>query len=321
LLAGISFPKGDRVLVGLDRPDDGGVYLLREGLALVQSVDVISPIADDPFDFGRIAASNALSDVYAMGGSPLTALAVVAFPVKAESGLTFRRMLQGGLTVLAAADAALIGGHSIDDPELKLGFSVTGTVDPGAIMTKGGALPGDVLVLTKQLGTGLITTALKKGQASASDMAAAIRSMTGLNRAASEAGQAAGVGCCTDVTGFGLLGHLMEVVKESDVIAEVNFSDVPMLPGAEGYARRGLKPGGTRRNGEFCACGVEGLDRLEGWAADVLFDPQTSGGLLFSVSEQRLETLVERLKADGEHASVIGRIVDAREGGRILVRD
>ena len=300
-------PRDDRVLVGMDRPDDAGVYLVRDDLALVLTVDVISPIADDPRDFGRIAAANALSDVYAMGGRPVAALDIVCFPVKSEPPETFREMLRGGIEVLAGAGAALVGGHSVDDPELKLGFQVTGVVDPRRMLTKGGARPGDVLVLTKPLGTGLVSTAMKRKAASPEAIRAAIASMVTLNRAASEAALAHGVVACTDVTGFGLVGHLREVVLASGVGVDLDVAAVPALPFARDYAAAGLSPGGTKRNRDFAGCLVDGLDSLPPDDAALLFDPQNSGGLLMAVPPGEVDSLLRRLVSDGVRAAVIGR--------------
>lgn len=302
------------------RPDDAGVYLAAPGLALVQTVDLITPVADDPFTFGRIAAANSLSDVYAMGGRPLTALAIMAFPVKDESGDTFRAILRGAMDALSEAGAVLIGGHSVDDPELKFGLSVTGQADPDRLMTKGGARPGDVLVLTKALGTGVISTAVKNGAVSGEPVTAAEASMARLNRDASDAALAAGVRCATDVTGFGLGGHLREMVLASRCDARIRFADLPLLPGALALAADGWSPGGTKRNRDFAGCLFDGLDDLPPGGAAILFDPQTSGGLLLSVPAAAAPALVERLRAAGHPAAVIGRFTDADDKPRVEVR-
>lgn len=295
------------------------MYLLRDDLAIVQSVDVISPIADDPVDFGRIAAANALSDVYAMGGSPVTALSIVAFPVRSEPPATFKGMLAGGIEVLEEAGAALVGGHSIDDPELKLGFSITGVVDPARIIRKSGAKPGDVLVLTKPLGTGLIATAAKKRKASADVVQTATESMCSLNAAASAAAVGADVISGTDVTGFGLLGHLREMVLSSGVEAELKLSAVPLLPGARDFAGRGFIPGGTGRNEDFVRELVDGMKKLDKDDVAVLCDPQTSGGLLLAVPEASLDGLLGTLNAEGVRSSVVGRVVRQTRTPRIRV--
>ena len=305
--------------MGLARPDDAGVYLLRDDLALVQTVDVITPISDDPFDFGRITAANAMSDVWAMGGRPVTALSIVAFPVGDEPPATFRRMLEGALDRFAAADCALVGGHSISDPELKLGFAITGVADPRRILTKGGARPGDVLVLTKPLGTGVISTALRLGEATELVASAAIESMARLNREASEAALEAGVVACTDVTGFGLGGHLSEMVSASGVGVVLHTGALPLLTGARELADRGLSPGGTGRNLDFAGPRCDGLDDLDDAIRALLFDPQTSGGLLMAVPPAALDRLRARLAADGVTCAVVGAFTDAVPAPRILL--
>jgi len=306
--------------VGLDRPDDAGVYLLRDDLALVQTVDVITPIADDPVVFGRIAATNAMSDVYAMGGTPVTALSIVAFPVRSQAPRTFTGMLEGGMEALRDAGAVLVGGHSIDDPEIKLGFSVTGVVDPGRIITKAGASTGDLLVLTKALGTGLVSTALKKRKASDDAIEEALVSMCRLNDMAAGAAVEAGVIAGTDVTGFGLLGHLREIVVASGVDAEVDVSSIPLLTGARAYADQGLAPGGTGRNREFVSCVVDGFEDLDGGTVSVLCDPQTSGGLLLAVPEGSMAVLRERLEDSGTLSAVVGRVTGASDSPRIRLK-
>lgn len=319
LLKGVEVPSDERVLVGLARPDDAGVYLLAPGLALVQTVDMITPVADSPFDYGRIAAANAMSDVYAMGGRPLTALAIVAFPVKSEPPETFRGMLRGAIAALTEAGASLVGGHSVDDPEIKLGISVTGVVDPDRLITKGGARPGDLLVLTKPLGVGVISTALKNGAATGEQADAAIASMARLNRAASEAALAAGVRGGTDVTGFSLMGHLREMVLGSGCGAEVRFDALPLLPGARALAAQGWSPGGMQRNRDFAGCLVDGLDAMTPGDVALLFDPQTSGGLLLAVDPAEVDALGARLRDEGVTAVVIGRFTGASDRPRIRV--
>lgn len=307
LLQGIEIPADERVLVGLAKPDDAGVFLLSPGLALVQTVDMITPVADRPFDYGRIAATNAMSDVWAMGGRPLTALAIITFPVKSEPPETFRGMLEGAIAAVTEAGAALVGGHSVDDPEIKLGISVTGVVDPDRLITKGGARPGDVLVLTKPLGVGVISTALKNGAATGEQADAAIASMSRLNRAASEEALAAGVRGGTDVTGFSLMGHLREMVLAAGCGAEVRFDALPLLPGARALAAEGWSPGGMQRNLDFAGCLVDGLDALSPGDVAILFDPQTSGGLLLAVPPAEVDGLVARLAARDVTAAIIGR--------------
>lgn len=304
------------LLVGLDQPDDAGVFQLAPGIALVQTVDFFTPIVDDPFEWGRIAAANALSDVYAMGGSPLTALSIVGWP-RDELPLDLLAEVQrGGATVLSDAGCTLIGGHSIDDREPKFGLAVTGIVDPATMMTNSAARVGDRLVLTKPLGTGIISTAIKRDRATLEQVAAAVEVMTTLNRAAAEAALACGVQAATDVTGFGLLGHLSEITGGSSVGARIDHRWVPLLPGVEDLAAEGVVPGGTSRNLTTAAqtTRFEGLSEV---MQIVLADAQTSGGLLLAVSGERCDELVAALAAAGTPAaSVIGEIV---EGAGITV--
>jgi selenide,water dikinase len=280
----------EKVLVGFDTADDAGVYKLTPECALVQTVDFFTPMVDDPYTFGAIAAANALSDVYAMGGKPLTALSVLAWPAKGDPD-DLAEILRGGVEKLHEADCALLGGHSVKDEEIKFGFSVTGTIHPGRIKTNAGARPGDVLVFTKRIGTGVISTALKKGIAREADVEAAVESMLKLNRAACEAMLEFDVHGCTDVTGFGLMGHSREMALGSNVTIEIQPRAVRFLPGAEEYAKLGAIPGGLNNNREFAAPCVEGSSEFD----DLLYDPQTSGGLLIALPERDAEALQMKL--------------------------
>jgi selenide,water dikinase len=304
------------LLVGLDQPDDAGVYRLASGIALVQTVDFFTPIVDDPFDWGRIAAANALSDVYAMGGTPLTALSIVGWPREELSLDLLAEVQRGGATVLNEAECTLIGGHSIDDREPKYGLAITGTVDAASMMTNNAARVGDRLVLTKPLGTGIISTAIKRDRATPEQVEAAVEVMTTLNLSAAEAALASGVRAATDVTGFGLLGHLGEIVQASSVGARIDHRWIPLLPGVEALAADGVVPGGTNRN---LATAIE-TTRFEGVSEVmqyVLADAQTSGGLLLAVGADRCERLVAALgEAGTPAAAVIGEFV---EGAGITV--
>jgi selenide,water dikinase len=274
------------VLVGRESFDDAGVFLLRDDLALVQTVDFFAPIVDDPYEFGQIAAANALSDVFAMGGEPLTALAIVGFPVGKLPMSVLTDILRGGQDKVREAGAALVGGHSIIDEELKFGLSVTGQADPRTLLTNAAALAGEVLVLTKPLGTGLLATAAKQSQLDDTGRAALHASMAALNAVASRAALAAGVRCATDVTGFGLLGHASHVARASGVSLRIDARALPELPGARALWRGGIRTGGAERNESFVA-------PLTDWssadAADVALalDPQTSGGLLLTMPPDR----------------------------------
>jgi selenide,water dikinase len=275
-----------RVLVGRESFDDAGVFLLRDDLALVQTVDFFAPIVDDPYEFGQIAAANALSDVFAMGGEPLTALAIVGFPVGKLPMSVLTDILRGGQDKVREAGAALVGGHSIIDEELKFGLSVTGQADPRTLLTNAAARVGDVLVLTKPLGTGLLATAAKQSQLDDASRAALHASMAALNAVASRSALAFGVRCATDITGFGLLGHASHIARASEVSLRIDARALPELPGARALWRSGIRTGGAERNESFVA-------PLTDWssadAADVALalDPQTSGGLLLTMPPDR----------------------------------
>jgi selenide,water dikinase len=295
--------------VGLEAADDAGVYRLTPELALIQTVDFFTPIVNDPYHFGAIAAANALSDIYAMGGRPLMALNIACFPLKEMSPDIFKAVLQGGLDKVHEAGALLVGGHSVEDPELKYGLSVTGVVHPERIFTKGGAKPGDLLILTKPLGTGIIATALKGRLASPEAEAAAIRVMSALNRAAAEALEGLAVHAVTDITGFGLLGHGLEMAKASNAELTIYASRVPVLSWAKEYAAMGLVPAGSHANRRFCENHLvldPGLDQI---TADLLSDAQTSGGLFIALAPKDGDLLMNRLqKAGVVEAAIIGEV-------------
>ena len=280
MLARIPRWADENVLVGFETADDAGVYKLTPECALVQTVDFFTPIVDDAYTFGAIAAANALSDVYAMGGRPLSALSVLAWPANGDLD-ELAAILKGGAEKIHEAGCTLLGGHSIRDEEVKFGYAVTGTIHPDRIKSNAGARPGDALVFTKRLGTGVIATALKKGIAQEPDVEAAVQSMLKLNREACEAMLKFDVHGCTDVTGFGLLGHAREMACASGVTLEIDPRAVQFLPGAAEYARQGAIPGGLKNNQEFVASCVEGESEYD----DLLYDPQTSGGLLIAIAE------------------------------------
>jgi selenide,water dikinase len=276
-------PRGTdkNVLVGFDTADDAGVYKLTPECALVQTVDFFTPIVDDPFTFGAIAAANSLSDVYAMGGRPLSSLSILCYPGTGDLD-DLQEILLGGASKMAEAGCAILGGHSVNDDEIKFGYAVTGTVHPDRVLANSGARPGDVLVLTKRIGTGVIATALKRGIADPAHVQAMIESMLLLNRTACEAMLQVEAHGCTDVTGFGLLGHAREMALASNVTLEIGGAKVRILPGALDYARQGMIPGGAKNNREFVSPCVEGSSEFD----DLLYDPQTSGGLLISLPER-----------------------------------
>jgi selenide,water dikinase len=272
------------VLVGFETSDDAGVYKLTPECALVQTVDFFTPIVDDPYTFGAISAANSLSDVYAMGGTPVSALSIVAYPGKGDIE-DLVAILRGGTDKMSEAACAVIGGHSIADEEIKFGYAVTGVVHPQRVLRNAGARAGDALVFTKRLGTGVIATALKRGMAEPAHVEESIRSMLELNRKAAEAMRAFDVHGCTDVTGFGLIGHAREMAVASGVTLEIDAARLEFLPGAIEYARRGALPGGLKNNREFASCAVEMARELPPELESLLYDPQTSGGLLISLAE------------------------------------
>jgi selenide,water dikinase len=303
----------ENVLVGYDTSDDAGVFQLRDDLALVQTVDFFAPIVDDPYDYGRIAATNAISDVYAMGGTPLTALNIAAFPMEALGPEVLARILAGGADVAKAAGVAILGGHTVEDDEPKYGMAVTGIVHPDAAITNAGARVGDVLVLTKPLGTGVLASALKKDAIDAAQIAPAVRWMTTLNAVASRAAIAAGVRAATDVTGFGLLGHGNELARASHVALRIVASQVPVYQLARDVLARGISPGGTRRNAAEHASFTQFADGVPDDIRLLLSDAQTSGGLLIACPPDTLSRLLDGLREPDALAAVIGS-VEAGEG-------
>jgi selenide,water dikinase len=299
------------VLVGFDKADDAGVYQISPETALVQTVDFFTPIVDDPFTFGQIAAVNALSDVYAMGGRPLSSLALVCFPEKGDIAV-LEQILAGGLSKMMEAGCTVVGGHSIRDPEIKFGYSVTGTIHPGRVLTNAGAQPGDVLLFTKALGTGVISTAIKRQKAEPAWVDAATKAMTTLNRAAAEVVTGprwqGKVHAMTDVTGFGLIGHAREMALASNVTLEIQASRVALLPGALDCVRAGYVPGGLNANRDFADCVVEYRGEIAADLKTILFDPQTAGGLLISVAESVAGQLLSALHSAGVAAQQIGTV-------------
>jgi selenide,water dikinase len=302
------------VLVGFDHADDAGVYLIAPDQALVQTVDFFTPVVDDPYTFGQIAATNSLSDVYAMGGKPLTALALVCFPEKAELEI-LERILEGGLSKMIEAGCTVIGGHSIRDEETKFGYSVTGVVHPKKVLANKGAKPGDALIFTKALGTGVISTAIKKGKAEPAWINAAVQSMTTLNKRAAEVivGGNYRVNAMTDVTGFGMIGHSREMALASNVALRFFSKEIPVLPGALECIRAGYVPGGLNANREFAECVVGYEAPINDDLKTLLFDPQTAGGLLISIAEDDCEELVLECEDEGISARYIGNVTESQK--------
>lgn len=312
-------PNDPNLLVGFETSDDAGVYRLTDEMALVQTVDFLTPIADDPFTFGQIAAANSLSDIYAMGGKPVSALSIVGFPPNGEAAV-LEQILRGGLSKMEEARCTVLGGHSIRDDDLKFGYAVTGVIDPRKIWRNVGARPGDVLILTKPIGTGVIATALKAGKAPAGAVEAAIESMARLNREAAQvlhifeesAHDGAAIHAVTDITGFGLLGHAREMAAGSNVSFRIEHTRIPFLPGAREAARGGFLAGGLKSNRDF-------VESCVGFAANVpediralLFDPQTSGGLLIAVGKEHAAAMRAALEQRNVIAAQIGEVADKR---------
>lgn len=314
MLGDLPVNDDSRVLVDYRTSDDAGVYVLESGRALVQTVDFFTPIVDDPYVYGQIAAANALSDVYAMGGRPLTALAIAGFPKDADRAI-LKQIFAGGLAKLREADVALLGGHTVQDTEIKFGYAVTGEVAPDRVWSNAGATPGDVLVLTKPIGTGVIATALKFGRATEAAVDAAVASMLTLNAAAGRALQAlppGAVHACTDITGFGLVGHGSEMAAASGSTLRIDAARVPLLEGARQLVR-GNVPGGGKTNAEHFGRGVRIEGEIEFEIVQLLHDPQTSGGLLASIAEAHVGAAMGALSDAGVLAEIIGRVTPASD--------
>jgi selenide,water dikinase len=302
------------LLVGLETADDAGVYRLTPEIALIQTVDFFTPVVNDPYTFGQIAAANALSDVYAMGGRPLTALNIVCYPVKTVPQEVLLAILTGGLDKIHEAGALLVGGHSVDDTELKYGLAVTGVVHPDKVLTNGGARVGDKLILTKPLGTGVIATAMKGRLASPKAEAEAIRVMTTLNRLPAACLDNLAVHAITDITGFGLLGHALEMASASNVEITFYAHQVPVLAAAREYAAMGMVPGGSFANRRFCENHLQVAPGLDPLLVDLFSDAQTNGGLLLSVAPDRAEAFLDCLQEHVSHAAAIGAVTGQAPG-------
>ena len=308
MLSGLQIPDNDRVLVDFRTSDDAGVYQWDDKSALVQTVDFITPIIDDPLLYGQIAAANALSDVYAMGGQPLTALAIAGFPKKGLDSEVQKAIFKGGLTKLREANVALLGGHTVQDPEIKFGYSITGSIDVDRVLTNTNAQPGDNLLLTKPIGTGIVATAIKYGRAPESVIASTTGLMTTLNRLAAETLRAystTDVHACTDVTGFGLIGHASEMAAASNVTIHIDSTAVPLIEGVRELVERNRTAGGSANQDHF---GSRVNDGIDDDLLALLYDPQTSGGLLVAVNHDRSPEVTQGLKNAGVSATKIGEV-------------
>ncbi len=304
------------LLSGFEHAEDAGVYKISSNLALVQTVDFFTPTVDDPFVFGQIAAVNALNDIYAMGAKPLTAMNIVCFPIKTMDKSILRDVLRGGLDKMREAGVLLVGGHSVEDNEIKYGLSVTGVVHPDKVLYNRGAKAGDKLILTKPLGTGIISTAIKAREASAEQIRQAVSMMTSLNKKASEMMVAAGdIHACTDITGFGLLGHACEMIEGDAVGLRIHSSALPVFDGVRDLMETGFVPGGLYRNRDFRMNQIVKEKSCPDWLFDLLFDPQTAGGLFFSLPADKAQNLVETMRASGiTGAAVIGEVIQDHPG-------
>jgi len=301
-------PYDPNLLVGYDKADDAGVYRLRDDLALVQTLDFFTPIVDDPFDYGRIAALNSINDVWAMGGTPITAMAITCFPKKGLDFAILGEIMRGGLSVLTENKVALVGGHSVDNEQIMFGYSVTGVIDPNKVATNAGAKPGDVIILTKPIGTGVISTGIKLGKASAEVVAESISTMLTPGSFAAEAMRKFDVKGATDVTGFALLGHAWEMACASNVTIEIDSASVPLINGALELATSGLLTSGDKTNREYVGADVEAAATVDANLTKLFYDPQTAGGLLLAIAEDKASELLEDLRRNYPRVVVIGKV-------------
>ena len=313
-------PFDPNLLVGFDKADDAGVYRLRDDLALVQTLDFFTPIVDDPFDYGRIAALNSINDVWAMGGSPVTAMAITCFPKKGVDFAILKDIMRGGLSVLTEHKVALVGGHSVDNEQIMFGYSVTGVIDPNQVATNSGARPGDMIILTKPLGTGVISTGIKRAKASPEAVNESVATMLTPGKYAAEAIEKFRVKGATDVTGFALLGHAWEMAGASNVTIEIDSGRVPLINGALELAAAGMVTGADKTNREYVGADVEISPSVDPNLAKLLFDPQTAGGLLLAIPEAKADELLSELQLNYPKATIIGRVIKPR-GVRLVVSD
>jgi selenide,water dikinase len=311
-------PHDENLIVGFDTADDAGVYRLRNDLALVQTLDFFTPIVDDPFDYGRIAALNSINDVWAMAGTPLTAMAITCFPKKGVELNILGEIMRGGLVTLNQYGVTLIGGHSVDNEQIMFGYAVTGVIDPSKVATNSGAQPGDVIILTKPIGTGVISTGIKWGKTPPEVAATSVETMLTPGRFAAEAMREFGIKGATDVTGFALLGHAWEIAKASKVTIAIDSSRVPLLKGALELVAQGMLTSGDKTNREYVSEDVEISKAVNKEIRHLLYDPQTAGGMLISVSSQSASLLLERLREHYPQATTIGRVLE-HQGKSLLV--
>jgi selenide,water dikinase len=302
-------PYDPNLLVGFDKADDAGVYRLRDDLALVQTLDFFTPIVDDPFDYGRIAALNSINDVWAMGGTPVTAMAITCFPKKGVDFSILQEIMRGGLSVLTENKVVLVGGHSVDNEQIMFGYSVTGVIDPNHVATNAGARPGDAIILTKPIGTGVISTGIKRAKASAEVIAESVATMMKPGKYAAEAIAKFAVMGATDVTGFALLGHAWEMACASNVTIEIDSARVPLINGALELATQGMLTGADKTNREYVGEDVSIANDIDPNLVKLFYDPQTAGGLLLAIAEEKADDLLGELRPNYPRAEIIGRVV------------
>jgi len=312
-------PFDPNLLVGFDQADDAGVYLLSDDLALVQTLDFFTPIVDDPFDYGRIAALNSINDVWAMGGRPVTAMAITCFPKKGVDFAILTEIMRGGLSVLTENKVALVGGHSVDNQQIMFGYSVTGVIDPNHVATNSGARPGDVIILTKPIGTGVISTGIKRAKASPEAVKESVATMLTPGKYAAEAIVKFRVKGATDVTGFALLGHAWEMACASKVTIEIDSARVPLISGALELAAAGMVTGADKTNREYVGADTEISPAVDSNLVKLFFDPQTAGGLLLATPEAKADDLLNELRTNYRRAEIVGRVNSPR-GRSIMVR-
>lgn len=317
VVKGLKVTHPPELLVGVEGADDAGVYQISEEMALIQTLDFLTPVTDNPYDFGRIAAANALSDVYAMGGRPITAMNIVCFPTESLPESVLAETLAGGLETIHESGACLVGGHSVDDNEFKYGLSVTGTVHPKRVLTNGGSRVGDVLILTKPLGSGLLSTAIKGGVGGEGAVNTLVRVCATLNKSAADVLTLFHPTACTDVTGFGFAGHLLEMARGAKKRCVVSTAALPVMAGAVGYAEMGLLPAGAYRNRDFCGDSVEVYPSVPRSLGDMLFDPQTSGGLLISIPAHEAKACLAAMVDRGVEAAIVGEVSGESNCGKI----
>jgi selenide, water dikinase len=310
-------PNDPNLLVGFDKADDAGVYRLRDDLALVQTLDFFTPIVDDPFDYGRIAALNSINDVWAMGGTPVTALAITCFPKKGVDFSILTEIMRGGLSILTENKVALVGGHSVDNEQIMFGYSVTGVIDPNHVATNAGARPGDVIILTKPIGTGVISTGIKGAKASPEVVEESIATMMTPGKYAAEAIVKFDLKAATDVTGFALLGHAWEMACASNVTIEINSARVPLINGALELAAAGMLTGADKTNREYIGEDVSIADGLDSNLIKLFYDPQTAGGLLLAIPGEKADELLAELRKNYPRSEIVGRVTE--RGPRAII--